>query len=110
MIWTLTPVSGHALSSDPKSMIVARLGWLSAGASARLMISGSSIRQTVPPSLLRGAAARYPPRLRLGGLPRTTPGAPFRALRLLRLVRRAGGVQDQCSRRTADFRRGTGQN
>src|SRR2546421_1824525 len=44
MTWMFTPVSGHGASSDSKSMIVARRGWLAAGASATLVMRVWSTR------------------------------------------------------------------
>src|SRR3954451_5855639 len=44
MTCTLTPVSGHGASSGSKSMIVARCGWLAAGASATLVMRSWSTR------------------------------------------------------------------
>ena len=51
-----TPVSGHGASSGSRSIIVERREWLSAGASATLMMSGSS---TGGP--YRSGARRYEP-------------------------------------------------
>jgi hypothetical protein len=49
MIWMFTPVSGHGVSSGSKSIRVARREWLSAGASATLIIKGSSMREPYRP-------------------------------------------------------------
>src|SRR5579875_1324296 len=60
MIWTLTPVSGQVQRSRSSASTVARREWPNAGASARLMMSGSSMAHhpiRLPPAALRQATS-----------------------------------------------------